>query len=236
MSVSGVNSTYTAPVATAATNTKATDVAEKTQATVEEEAAVYEKSEQTESKLYTRDNGAIANIRAKDSAYLQNLQHLVTQLVNQVNRNNAANGNFGAKLHGQLDPAQVNSYWDLLVDNGDGTFSFHPDLSPAAQNTLISQAQADIGEDGYYGVKQTSQRILDFAKAITGGDPSKIALMRDSIEKGFGEARSMLGGWLPDISNETYDAVMAGLDAWEASANTASTVADAAVASAVATA
>lgn len=33
-----------------------------------------------------------------------------------------------------------------------------------------AQAQADIAEDGYWGVKQTSQRIFDFAMALSGGD------------------------------------------------------------------
>ena len=30
----------------------------------------------------------------------------------------------------------------------------------------IAQAKEDVSEDGYYGVKQTSQRILDFATAL----------------------------------------------------------------------
>lgn len=221
MSVSGVsNNTYTAPINT--TNAaKANEEAKNNQTAVEEEAAIFEKSEKSDSKIYKRDNKAIANIRAKDKAYLQNLQNLVSQLVNQVNKNTVAGGKFGEKFHGKLNPNKVDSYWDVLVDNGDGTFSFHPDLSPEAQNALIAQAKIDIGEDGYYGVKQTSSRILDFAKAITGGDPSKISMMRDSIQKGFDEVRQMFGGALPDISNETYDVIMQGLDEWEASANAA---------------
>ncbi len=218
MSISGVGSNlYTATTAAAST-AKANETTEKTQTTAEEEAAVFEKSEKEDSKIYKRDNKAVANIRAKDKAYLQNLQNLVSQLVNQVNKNNIANGKFGEKIHGKLNPNKVDSYWDVLVDNGDGTFSFHPDLSPEAQNALISQAKIDIGEDGYHGVKQTSQRILDFAKAITGGDPAKVAEMRKSIQQGFDEVRNMFGGYLPDISNETYDVIMQGLDEWEASA------------------
>jgi hypothetical protein len=217
MGVSGVNSnTYTAPVTNTGT-AKANDTTGKTQTAVEEEAVIYEKSEASESKIYKRDNKALANIRAKDKAYLQNLQNLVSQLVNQVNNNNIANGNFGNKVHGKLDPNNVESYWDVLVDNGDGTFSFHPDLSPEAQDALIAQAKIDISEDGYYGVSQTSQRILDFAKAITGGDPSKVADMRKYIQDGFNEVKEMFGGSLPDISNQTYDVIMQGLDEWEAS-------------------
>ena len=33
-----------------------------------------------------------------------------------------------------------------------------------------AQAQKDIAEDGYWGVEQTSERLLSFAKALAGGD------------------------------------------------------------------
>ena len=33
-----------------------------------------------------------------------------------------------------------------------------------------AQAQKDIDEDGYWGVKQTSQRLFDFASALAGDD------------------------------------------------------------------
>ena len=74
------------------------------------------------------------------------------------------------------------------------------------------QAQADIAEDGYWGVSQTSQRILDFATALTGGDPSKIDEMREAFEKGYKLAEKKWGGNLPDISRQTYDAVLDGFD------------------------
>ena len=36
-----------------------------------------------------------------------------------------------------------------------------------------SAGQKDIAEDGYWGVEKTSDRILDFAKALSGGDKDK---------------------------------------------------------------
>lgn len=39
------------------------------------------------------------------------------------------------------------------------------------------QAQEDISEDGYWGVAKTSDRMLDFAKALTGGDADKMKEM-----------------------------------------------------------
>lgn len=90
------------------------------------------------------------------------------------------------------------------------------------------QAQKDIAEDGYWGVNQTSDRIIDFAKALTGGDPSKIEEMRDAFKKGYKQAEKTWGGELPEISKQTYDAVMEKFDkmAEEAGQNTAATSPD----------
>ena len=77
------------------------------------------------------------------------------------------------------------------------------------------QALKDISEDGYWGVKQTSDRILDFAKALTGGDPSKIEKMRSAFEQGYKQAEKTWGGHLPEICKKTYDAVMKGFDDWK---------------------
>lgn len=90
------------------------------------------------------------------------------------------------------------------------------------------QAQADIADDGYWGVNQTSDRIIDFANALTGGDPDKIEDMRAAFEKGFKKAAKTWGGDLPDISQRTYDAVMEKFDkmAEEAKKNTVDTTAE----------
>ncbi|MDR0963235.1 MAG: hypothetical protein LBM60_01290 [Clostridium sp.] len=74
------------------------------------------------------------------------------------------------------------------------------------------QAQKDIADDGYWGVEQTASRIVDFAKALTGDDPDKIEEMRAAFEKGFKQATKAWGSDLPDISQQTYDAVMKKFD------------------------
>jgi hypothetical protein len=76
------------------------------------------------------------------------------------------------------------------------------------------QAQKAISEDGYYGIEQTSERIVEFAKVLTGGDTSKIDEMRKAFEKGFKEATKSWGKELPSISKDTYDAVMKKFDDW----------------------
>lgn len=80
-----------------------------------------------------------------------------------------------------------------------------------------AQAQADIAEDGYWGVKQTSQRIFDFAMALSGGDQETMEKMRSAFEKGFKQATEAWGKELPSISKDTYDAVEKMFDDYAAS-------------------
>lgn len=77
-----------------------------------------------------------------------------------------------------------------------------------------TEAQNAISEDGHWGVKKTAERIIDFAKTLAGDDTSKYESLVGAIKEGFEAARSAFGGELPAISQQTYDAVMKGLDAW----------------------
>ncbi len=76
-------------------------------------------------------------------------------------------------------------------------------------------AREAISEDGYWGVNQTSDRIVDFAIALSGNDPSKAEELLDAFKKGFDEATKAWGKDLPDISQKTYDAVLSKFDAWK---------------------
>ncbi|MGN0142810.1 MAG: hypothetical protein ACI4AD_11325 [Roseburia sp.] len=85
----------------------------------------------------------------------------------------------------------------------------------------IAQAKADIAEDGYWGVEQTSDRILDFAKALSGDDPDKADLLLNAFKKGFEQATKSWGDKLPDISQRTYDAVVEKFNNWKNGTETA---------------
>jgi hypothetical protein len=69
-----------------------------------------------------------------------------------------------------------------------------------------AQAQKDISEDGYYGVKQTSQRLFDFASALAGDNVDKMKEMQKAMEKGFKQATKTWGKELPSICKETINA------------------------------
>lgn len=95
---------------------------------------------------------------------------------------------------------------DFKIANGDQTI----DISEISQEEAVEL----ISEDGYFGVEKTSDRIVDLAIAAAGGDTSKLAVIKEGVEKGFNEAMEIFGGSLPDISYDTYDAVMSKLDTW----------------------
>jgi len=75
------------------------------------------------------------------------------------------------------------------------------------------QAQEDIAEDGYFGVAQTSERILAFARAFAGDDIGRMEIMRDAFLAGFAAAEQAWGrDGLPEISHQTREAVLRGFD------------------------
>ncbi len=159
---------------------------ETTSSTATDVAAVYEPSTtQDASTTYTPDTNLIAKLQADADAQTAQLRSIVENLISGQ-----------GKALGSAD-----SIWSFLA-SGDFT------VDAATQE----QAQKDIAEDGYWGVEQTSDRIIDFATALTGGDPSMIEEMRDAFIKGFEMATATWGDTLPDISQDTYAAVMEKFD------------------------
>jgi hypothetical protein len=73
-------------------------------------------------------------------------------------------------------------------------------------------AAAAIAEDGPWGVEAVSDRLVEAALLISGGDESKYKMMKSAIEAGFKAAEAMWGGQLPEISYKTFEATMAKLE------------------------
>lgn len=98
-----------------------------------------------------------------------------------------------------------------MADVADGGKEFIVD------DTTRAEAQAAIGEGGMHSPENVSDRIVEFAVAISGGDKSKFELLKNAIEEGFSEAKKALGGTLPEVSQKTYDQVMEKLNQWKES-------------------
>ena len=103
----------------------------------------------------------------------------------------------------------------VAIGTADSMWSFLAKGDFTVDEATRAQAQADIADDGYWGVDQTSDRILDFAKVLSGKDPEKADLLLDAFKKGFKEATKSWGQDLPDISQRTYDAVVEKFNKWK---------------------
>ena len=136
-------------------------------------------------KTYTQYSNLVNKMKADAEAHAQQLQSIVEKLMTQ---------------QGQIFD-KANGIWFVLA-------SGNLKVDAATQ----AQAQKNIAEDGYWGVEQTSDRIIDFANALTGGDPSKIEEMREAFKKGYKQAEETWGSKLPDISQGSYDTVMEKFD------------------------
>lgn len=80
-----------------------------------------------------------------------------------------------------------------------------------------NKAIQDISEDGYYGVKETSNRLVSFAKALSNSDPEKADKMIEAVKKGFEAAKKAWGGELPEICQKTVDETIKQLEDWKKS-------------------
>lgn len=189
MNVNGVTSTqtaYTSYNTTASQQTNTENTSAQSKDTKADSGVIYEPSAKAAvTKKYTPDTALIQKLKADAEARTAQLRSIVEQLMSKQ-----------ATAYGQ-----ANDIWSFLAK---GDF----EVDPATK----AQAQADIAEDGYWGVEQTSDRIIDFANALTGGDPDKIEEMREAFKKGYEQAQKTWGGELPEISQKTYDAVMKKFD------------------------
>ncbi|CCZ29473.1 putative uncharacterized protein [Firmicutes bacterium CAG:194] len=182
MNVNGISNQTSTYAAYKSTEQKA--AATETEGKQTEVSAVYEPSAETEKTdtvtAKQKNEAIISRLKADAEARTQQLQQLVQQMISK--QGNA----YG----------QANDMWKFLASG-----NFTVDAQTKAQ------AQADIAEDGYWGVKQTSERIFDFAKALSGGDMDKMKEMQAAFEKGFKQATKTWGKELPQISQDTRSAV-----------------------------
>lgn len=202
MDINSINSGYQTTVNSQSTKSnkttsenKASNADKSASAAYSGAAAVYEASDaanKTSSDAGTvkvkRDNSAIiSQLKSDAETRMAQMQSLVTQMFKKQ----------GVAI------GTTDDMWKMLAN---GNFTADADT--------IAQAKKDIAEDGYWGVSQTSERIFSFAQALAGDDKEKMQSMVEAFKKGFSEATKSWGKSLPDISNDTYNAVMDKFDNW----------------------
>ncbi len=100
---------------------------------------------------------------------------------------------------------------------GDNFWKFMASGNYTVDAKTQAEAKEAISEDGFWGVKQTSQRIFDFAAALAGDDVETMKKMQAAVEKGFEQAGAAWGGELPSICGDTHTAVGKLFDEYYAS-------------------
>lgn len=151
------------------------------------EAVVYEKNSETNEKATYSVNKMSKEDRAA--------------LVEQLKADQAARESSLTSLVSKMLSQQTNTY-----GKANNIWSFLASGEYTVDAATKAQAQKDISEDGYYGVKQTSQRLFDFASALAGDDVEQMKKMQAAIEKGYKQAEKVWGGKLPGISQDTMSA------------------------------
>lgn len=197
-SAAATQTTTTSKTSEKASDTKTTDTSKNSS------GVIYEKSSETSSKDKTSDKTSnkttntalVAKLKADAEQRTAQLRSIVEQM---MTKQGTAIGN-------------ADDMWKFLAK---GDFTVSADVK--------AQAQADIADDGYWGVDQTSDRILDFAKALSGGDSEKADAMLEAFKKGFEQATKSWGDKLPEISQKTYDAVVEKFNKWKNGTEDAST-------------
>ena len=147
MAINSITNSVAAQQASTYTATK-TDYTEKKSesSTKTDTGVVYEKSsDQTSGTVTKKTDYALVNkLKADAEERTSQLRSLVEKMMTKQ----------GVAI------GTADSMWSFLA-KGDFT----------VDEATRAQAQADIADDGYWGVDQTSDRILDFAKALSGNDP-----------------------------------------------------------------
>jgi|GEM_PF-510653 len=143
----------------------------------------------------------VREIKGQQQQNLEHLKNLVRKLILEQKKNAGAGG-----AADDLDISGILEADDIAAPAGlegaEGT-----DAAAAASGT--GAAMADD-----WSAEAVSDRIVDFAISISGGDKSKLDSLIAAIDKGFEQASQAFGKELPDICNQTHDLIMEKLDKW----------------------
>lgn len=202
-SISSVASAVAAQSAASAQTTKKESKSDNTASSknFSDTAAVYEKSSDSASSKDSVKKNNSTDRSAIVQALKDDAEQRKQQLIEIVRKSMSGQASTWNKSQG------LKSLFENLTVDAD----------------TIAQAKKDIADDGYWGVNQTSDRILDFAKALSGGDSSKADELLDAFKKGYKKATGAWGDELPSICKDTYDAVVKKFDEWKNGTQTDST-------------
>ena len=171
----------------------------------------------TDAKSEVKTENTSAKAETSASTSTQTAEGVVYESTNIKNMSEKERASLVEKLKADADArtAQLRSLVEKMflqqgqkITDSDSMWKFLASGDFTVDKETAEAAKEAISEDGYWGVKQTSQRIFDMAVALSGGDSEKMDDMLEAFQKGFQQATKTWGKELPDISQKTYAAVM----------------------------
>ena len=126
------------------------------------------------------------------------------------------------KAEAELRTAQLRSLVEKMLLKQGQKFTTLADAMDMIKEGIISvddetakEAAEEISDDGYWGVEQTSDRLVSFAKALAGNDPAQADAMLEALQKGYDEAAKSWGGELPELCQKTLEVTKQKLNDWK---------------------
>jgi len=140
----------------------------------------------------------------------------IRSMISETNHHGEAIRRLVRSLIGSTD-ATGQGFWAARADG------IHLQLSEAER----AEAAQMVSEDGFFGVQQTTDRIMGFARALVGegASESQIEAMRNAVQAGFDQVSQMFGGFnnLPEVTRDTHASIMRAFDDWAAGGQTTQT-------------
>ncbi len=146
---------------------------------------VYEKT--TEETKNTSQTDLIAKLKAESDARTEQFRSLVQKIILKES---------------------------ATSDNATNIYSYLATGDFTVDEATKLEAEAEISENGYWGSEKTSDRIVDFAKALASNNPEYASELKEAFIKGYKQAEETWGGELPELCQETYNLVLEKLDQW----------------------
>lgn len=111
--------------------------------------------------------------------------------------------------------SNVASNEDTFQKNYDEFQAFLKDIGYNGKNIAeLSKDEAKklVSEDGFFGIKQTADRITNFVLKGAGEDESLLRAGREGILEGLKQAEEIWGSKLPEISYKTINQAIQNID------------------------
>lgn len=170
-----------------------------------EKAAVYEPS---------KEGLELQDAHAVEKSDITKTETDRTALIQQLQADAEAQKNSLIDMVREALGKQSSTY-SLSIGDENGVWKFLASGDYTVTEAAKKEAQEAISEGGYWSVEQTAQRIFDFAQNLSGGNVEKADMLLSAFEKGFDQATKIWGDELPEISQQTYDAVEKKFEEWK---------------------